>query len=327
MRIPLLLAAAFLVACSSTPKNTEGPKASPDGSSEPDATQTSSEKEFEREFASASPEGRTSKSDALAFYKQGLAHKRSGEDDLAIKAFEAALKVDPKYVQAMFSLGVMHKKKGDLEKAEQYFRDAAQTEPQYGPAHLSLGQILLRKGELAEARKEFEAGLKSKEMSKGDQAECWNGIGISYRYEEKWAEAVKAYDEAIKIDPDNWTYYINKGIAQQRVGADGLAKAEASFRKATEIAPKEFDAWNNLGIACRRQEKIDEAIAAYETALSLNEKATDSWYDLASMYLKKEQYQKALEAFEAYLKLAKPGTDTSVAEEYVAQLKKKLKKK
>ena len=45
------------------------------------------------------------------------------------------------------------------------------------------------------------------------------------------------------------------------------------------------------------------------------------------MYLKKDQYQKSLDAFEAYLKLAKPGTENAaIAEEYIAQLKKKLKK-
>src|SRR5262249_18961673 len=151
---------------------------------------------------------------------------------------------------------------------------------------------------------------KAKEMATEDMAESWNGIGVSYRYEEKWPDAVKAYDEAIKLAPKNWSYYNNKGIALQRIkGKDGkedptsVSDAETAFKKAVELAPKEFDPLNNLGICYRKESKWDDAISAYKKALEIDPKAGDTWFDIASMYLKKDDYANSLDAFQKYLDL------------------------
>lgn len=269
-----------------------------------------------------------SRAAADAHYKKGIAAKRAGDVDGAIASFEAALKEDATYSSAMFSLGVMYKKKGDLEKAKKHLTDATKAAPDHGPSHLSLGQLILREGLFADSRVEFDAALKGKEMQTDDKAEAYNGIGVSYRYEGKTKDAVAAFDEALKLAPSNWTIYVNKAITLNKSGDKTLlADAEAAYRKAAELAPKEPDPWMGVGITCRKQGKFDDAIVAYEKGLALNPKDGDAWYDLASMYLKKEQHDKSLAAFEAYLKLAKPGSQTAEeAEAYVEQLRKKLKK-
>jgi tetratricopeptide (TPR) repeat protein len=280
----------------------------------------------EAPYALAQKETKIAEDQAL--YKQGIAHKKSGDLDLAIAAFEACLKINPKHTLAMYHLGWSYKKKGDNENAEKYFALATKNAPDYGPAHLALGQVLLTKGAFPESRKAFEAALAAKEMANDDKAETWSNIGISYRYEAKYSDASKAFDEAIKLAPANWTYYHNKAVALNQSGDKAmLSDAITAAKKASELAPKEFGPWNTLGNSYRRSNKPDEAIAAYEKAVAIDPKAADVWYDLASMYMKKEQYQKALDGFQTYLKLAKPGADTSGAEDYVEQLKKKVGKK
>ena len=57
---------------------------------------------------------------------------------------------------------------------------------------------------------------------------AWNNKGAALAVQSKYDEAIKAYDEAIRLDPND------------------------------------ADAWNNKGIALNTQGKYDEAIKAYE---------------------------------------------------------------
>src|SRR5262245_41884979 len=68
-------------------------------------------------------------SSAEAHYKSGMALKNSGQDDQAIKEFEAAVGANPKHVMAWNSLGILYKKKGDLTRAVAAFEKAQQLSP------------------------------------------------------------------------------------------------------------------------------------------------------------------------------------------------------
>jgi tetratricopeptide (TPR) repeat protein len=281
-----------------------------------------------------------SRAEAQAYYKQGIALKKSGELDAALTAFEAAIKIEPKFTAALWSAGLIHKKKGETDKAKKYFQDAIASDSSYGPAHLSLGQILLLEGDFAACRKSFDSAIAGKDMTNSDKGEAYNGIAISYRYESNTAEAVKAFDKAIELDGKNWMYYVNKGIAiNKSKDKTLLPEGEKAYRKAAELAPDKADPWMGIGINCRKQAaaltadkkadeaaaKLKEAAVAYEKGLAINSKDKDAWYDLASVYMDQKNYQKAIDSFEAFLKLSKPGTESAkVAEEYIKQLKKKL---
>jgi tetratricopeptide (TPR) repeat protein len=54
-----------------------------------------------------------------------------------------------------------------------------------------------------------------------------------YLREEKWAEAAKAFEEAIKADPDWSNYHYNLGRALR--GAGNLKDARDAFKRAIEI--------------------------------------------------------------------------------------------
>jgi tetratricopeptide (TPR) repeat protein len=284
----------------------------------------------------------STRAEAQAYYKQGIAFKKSGELDAALTAFEEAIKIEPKFTSALWSAGLIHKKKGDTEKAKKYFNDAIASDASYGPAHLSLGQILLLEGSFSDCRKSFEKAIAAKEMTASDKGEAYNGIGISHRYESNTADAVKAFDKAIDLDGKNWMYYVNKGIAINKSKDKTLyPEGEKAYRKAAELAPDKTDPWMGIGISCRKQAaalkadkkddeanaKLKDAVVAYEKGLKIDPKDKDAWYDLASVQMDLKNYEKAIEAFEAFIKLAKPGSESAkAAEAYVQQLKKKLGK-
>jgi len=71
-------------------------------------------------------------------------------------------------------------------------------------------------------------------------------------------EAIKAFDEAIRLDPNHARAWINKGIAFGE--QDKYNEAIKAFEEAIRLDPNYADAWHNKGIASGEQGKYDEAI-------------------------------------------------------------------
>lgn len=82
------------------------------------------------------------------------------------------------------------------------------------------------------------------------------------------------------------------------------AEAAPLFERATQLAPRSFDAWANLGRAYHETERHGPDVDAYDHALALDAKQWWVWYNkgLALRYLKR--YEEALAAYEQALALA-----------------------
>jgi tetratricopeptide (TPR) repeat protein len=83
----------------------------------------------------------------------------------------------------------------------------------------------------------------------------------------KWAEAVAATREAVRIDPGFGQWHGNLGWALRELGR--LGEAEAEYRTAIALDPA-FHGWRgNLGRVLALQEKWVEAETAYAEAVRL----------------------------------------------------------
>jgi tetratricopeptide (TPR) repeat protein len=82
--------------------------------------------------------------------------------------------------------------------------------------------------------------------------------------------AIKALDEAIKLQPDNANLYLMRAMAKNMDG--DFVGAEKDARKAIELDPNNDQAWENLAWALLKQGKYAEALEAAEQALKLNPK-------------------------------------------------------
>jgi tetratricopeptide (TPR) repeat protein len=73
----------------------------------------------------------------------------------------------------------------------------------------------------------------------------WNNLGLMLKREEKWHEAVEAFDRALDCDPQNTGAMLNAAEPLRRLGKAG--EALRRLRRASEIAPDKFGIWTNLG--------------------------------------------------------------------------------
>ena len=121
-------------------------------------------------------------------------------------------------------------------------------------------------------------------------------------------EAVKAFQEAVKLDPDLAEAHFRLGL-----GYEALAKredAETEYKKAVETYKKylaehedDSEAHYNLGQTFAGLGQYSEAIREYRLATKLKEDDADMFYDLGVAYTKLAQYDAAAAAFSKSLEI------------------------
>lgn len=100
-----------------------------------------------------------------------------------------------------------------------------------------------------------------------EKANNYKNEGNELMKQEKYAEALDAYNKAIEIDKSNAVYYCNRAAAHSKL-ADYLNSIE-DCKNALKIDPTYSKAWGRLGLAFLSNNQMEEAYEAYNKAISL----------------------------------------------------------
>ncbi len=114
-------------------------------------------------------------------------------------------------------------------------------------------------------------------------------------------DAVRAYNQAIKMDPENEVAWNNKGLILAVAG--NFQEALKCHMKAIELDPKHVDAISNVGMAYTKLENHDEAIEWYDKALKINPKHETTWNNKGNLLSKLERYEESMECYDKALKI------------------------
>lgn len=127
------------------------------------------------------------------------------------------------------------------------------------------------------------------------------------------AEAIEAYQRAVKLEPRMADLHFNLGFAL--AAANRLEPASASYRKALQINPTFFEAWGNLGTLAQRRGHLDEAITAYRKALAIHEDA-QGLFNIATALRDSGRLEEAVSAYTRSLALGpdNPNTHNNLGE-------------
>jgi Tfp pilus assembly protein PilF len=98
-------------------------------------------------------------------------------------------------------------------------------------------------------------------------AEIQHDLGVEALRNGRAPDALKAFDDALRIDDRFAEAWLGKGLVLERA-FNKDAEAERAYRRALEINPAYAEAWTDLGQLLARTGKTDEALQAFDAALS-----------------------------------------------------------
>lgn len=109
------------------------------------------------------------------------------------------------------------------------------------------------------------------------------------------AKAIDYLDEAIALSPRSADLYNLRGIAHSKAGNG--ERADADFRKVTELMPRAAEAHMNRGVDFMRQGNLDRAIEALTYATTVNPKLATALSNLGTAYQKKGDLDAAIASY------------------------------
>ena len=127
----------------------------------------------------------------------------------------------------------------------------------------------------------FQDGLKAAPEKDPNIHLFWARMGEAYDLAGRNDEAINAYQQAIAAKPDNPSYYNNLGNILGRTGK--IDEARAAYTKCAELDPPNAGmAWRNFGISLYQAQRMVEAIEPLKKATEIDPKNAQAWYLLGA---------------------------------------------
>jgi tetratricopeptide (TPR) repeat protein len=230
---------------------------------------------------------------------------RQGDLQVSLIFANLALRLRPDFPIAHFLVADLQTSLGRHEDAIETYRLIPSDETLDWPARLRLATGLAALDQTDDAILELE------EMAaeRVDQYEPLFRVGNILRGQERFAEAVDAYDRAVAriaaLGDEHWPILYARGIALER--SRQWARAEADLLKALEMRPEHPYVLNYLGYSWADQGKnLDEALDMIERAV--RQRPTDGYIvdSLGWVYYRIGKYEKAVDYLERSVEL-RPG--------------------
>ena len=175
-----------------------------------------------------------------AHYYLGYAYVEQGSHDKAIPHLERAIAIAPNLKRAHYNLARVYRESGNLEAATHAVTETLRLDPNYQRAH-----------ELANAIKQAHYNR-----------------GITYLNDERYSEAVTAFQNAITLDSDFTTAHYNLGLTY--IEMETYSRAVDALQKTITLDSNYKAAHHSLAVAYLGQQELGKARAAAREVLKLD---------------------------------------------------------
>ena len=175
-----------------------------------------------------------------AHYNLGYAYVEQGHYDEAIPHLERAITIAPNFKRAHYNLARAYRESGNLEAATHALTETLRLDPNYQRAH-----------ELANSIKQAHYNR-----------------GITYLNDERYSEAITAFQNAITLDSDFTTAHYNLGLTYLKM--ETYPRAVDALQKTITLDRNYKAAHHALALAYLGQQELGKARDAARETLKLD---------------------------------------------------------
>ena len=120
---------------------------------------------------------------------------------------------------------------------------------------------------------------------------AWHQLGRQYFMEERFGEALRAFDYAVLIDESFIGGYLEKAKTLEQLGS--YKDAIENYKVTLELDDPTAFAYVRIGKCYEKLQQLDEAIYHYKKAVHEDPLLDSAWMLLTNLYFDQKQYQKA----------------------------------
>jgi tetratricopeptide (TPR) repeat protein len=166
----------------------------------------------------------------------GDAHRQLGElldaegrPDEALAELRRAVAERPQYWRNYQSLGLVHYRSGNLPDAIAALTRLVELRPDDANPYQLLGAVLLASGDHKQAREYTERSI-----ALTPTTDAYSNLGTIHYAAKRYAEAVQAYEQAVRLAPNRAPVHRNLGDALMKLGRTD--EARAAYQRAVALA-------------------------------------------------------------------------------------------
>lgn len=160
----------------------------------------------------------TSHASISSSIEEGYRLLREGDLVSARKAYDDALRLDPRNSDALLGLAALALQQGRTDVAESAYRQVLEANPADASAQAGLIGLISSQDPVA-----AESRLKSLLATQGDQPVVNFALGNLYARQQRWNEAQQAYFKAVTGDAGNAEYLFNLAVSLDQIHQPKLA--------------------------------------------------------------------------------------------------------
>ncbi len=201
--------------------------------------------------------------DVRIYYNLGLIYSLQGKHQLALEAYDAALKIQPNDVKTLINKGSTYIDTKNYPQALEALEKAIQI--------------------------------------KSDITEAWFNKGIALNNLNFYQDSINAYNEAIKLNPNSYGAWSNQSVPLKKLKL--YTEALYACDKALNLKSDYVEAWNNKGNILIELKRYDEALTCYNNALSLKPDYEEGWLNKGVTLDELKRYDESLKCYDRALSL------------------------
>ena len=261
-------------------------------------------------------------------YMQALAH------------YNECLRIDPYYMEAYHSRGSAKEGLGDIKGALTDYSIYVEKRPTETDALFSRGVLRYKLGQYLPARQDFMSLLKLPPgetnkiffrqdaggtdkiftMQGANHSSSFNYLGLIETKMKNYKKAIEYMDSALRLDPSEPHYFVNRGIVKEHL--QDTVGAIADYQRALAIDPSEGIAIHNLAVIKRSRGLENESERLLDQAILQNPSLPYPYAARAYYRLNHKDLKGALEDYEKVIELDNTDEESWL---YRGMVKEKLK--
>lgn len=196
--------------------------------------------------------------------------------DEAEKSYRAAIALRPNYWDGYNRLGAFELRHGKMEEASQMFAQVVELVPDSFMGYGNLGALRLEQGKYDEAIPYLKKSLEIRKTSS-----ALSNLATAYFQLKRYDQAAEAYEEAVRLEPQNYVLWGNLGDAyfwtpgKHPEAAAAYRKAIALGEEALRVNPKDAGALSSISLYHAMNGEREKSSSALKKALALEPKRVD----------------------------------------------------